>query len=133
MAQKNFSELQYVDFRRFSGFLDGNVSYTAFFTKITKIGFFFASAQWLLSYGHIQKPEVNKKHPETKWFGFSQNQNNELCFLTSKNQYQHSNCLKLLSIIVEKVIYGYVSVLHTGKKYRPILSLILINHVCKIK
>ncbi len=59
--QKYFSELQYVDFgdfRRFSGILDGNMNFATFFTRITKIRFFIASAQWLLSYGHIQKPEV---------------------------------------------------------------------------
>jgi hypothetical protein len=54
--KKNFSELYVVDFcdfRRFSGILDGQMNFTAFFTRITKIWFFFASAQWLLSYEHI--------------------------------------------------------------------------------
>jgi len=46
--EKNFSESSTIFW-----FLDGNVSYTAFFTIITKIVFFFTSAQWLLSYGHI--------------------------------------------------------------------------------
>ena len=58
---KKFSELYIVDFfdfRRFSGISDGNMNYILYYTRITKIGFFFASAQWLLSYGHIQKPEV---------------------------------------------------------------------------
>ena len=54
--KKIFPELYIVDFfefRRFSGILDGNMNYTLYYTRITKIRFFFASAQWLLSYGHI--------------------------------------------------------------------------------
>jgi hypothetical protein len=57
MAQKKILWTIYIvdfcDFRRFSGILDGDVSYTLYYTGITKIGFFFASAQWLLSYKHI--------------------------------------------------------------------------------
>jgi hypothetical protein len=55
MAQKKFlwTIVDFCDFRRFSGILDGKVSYTTFFTRITKIVFFFALAQWLLSYEHI--------------------------------------------------------------------------------
>ena len=66
MAQKKFSWTNSVfcDFRRFSGILDGNMNYTLYYTRITKIGFFFASAQSLLSYEHIQKPEVQN------WAGF---------------------------------------------------------------
>ena len=56
MAQKKISlNSIFDDFRVF-----GMETYilTTFFTRITKIRFFFASAQWLLSYEHIQKPEV---------------------------------------------------------------------------
>ena len=72
MAQKNFSEryVDFCDFRRFSGILDGNMNFTTFFTRITKIRFFSASAQWLLSYKHILKPEVQNSagfYKSEKW------------------------------------------------------------------
>ena len=41
---QKFSELKYVDFRRFSNFLDGNVSCMHSETEITKIRFLLASA-----------------------------------------------------------------------------------------
>ncbi len=55
MAQKKFlwTYVDFCDFRRFSSILDGKVSYTLNHTRITKIVFFFASAQLLLSYKHI--------------------------------------------------------------------------------
>ena len=82
-SKKNFSDIQsidFCDFRRFSGILNGNMNYTTFFTRITNIRFFFASAEWLLSYEHIQKPEVQNGTV------FFPNLKHELRFLTNKHQ-----------------------------------------------
>ena len=58
------STVVFCDFPRFSGIFYGNMNFTPFCTRIPKIGLFFSSPQYLLSYEHIQKPEVNKK---TQW------------------------------------------------------------------
>ena len=53
--QKFFPGLVHL-FLRFSGIFYGNMNFTVFCARITKIGFSFASAQQLLSYKQIQKP-----------------------------------------------------------------------------
>ncbi len=97
--KKNFSELQYVDFcdfRRFSGILDGNMNFTKFFTRITKIRFFFSLAQWLLSCKHIQKPEVKQKYLLDQTNQVFAKLTNELCFLTNKPRLSRETYLKTL-------------------------------------
>ena len=79
---KKFSELYIVDFcdfRRFSGILDENMNYTLYYTRITKIRSFFASANGYLAMSTFR----NRKYKTALIFS---NLKNELCSLTNKHQ-----------------------------------------------